>query len=455
MKKLLISIFTVLFMVNTTFASFAQGEYGDKFEEALETIYENYYYNSDITKEKLYEMALSGMLGSLDKYSEFIPKSETEEFYNLVNNVYVGIGVVLAVEDKKTKIERVIDEGPASKAGVKVNDIIKEIDGKDVNDLSLVEIAKMCRGESGTTVEIVFIRNDAELTLKIVREKVQLKAAWEEDISSYLKDVDKEKSSKIGMIVIDSFTETVHEEIEQIMNSFEERGIKNVIVDLRDNSGGYIHSAVKSSEFFTGTCYAVILKDNKGGFQKYISADRKEGRNIVAIINENSASATEFVAQAIREDGGTLVGEKTYGKGVAQTLFTMEDGSELKLTTYSFYSGEDVQIDKVGVEPDIKVEMPKYVKNVSKFHFGDSYDEVLDLEKNLTYLGYDVGVPDKYYGAKTVKAVKDIQANNGLYSYGVCDYTTQDMINKLVMDKVMVDDVQLKTALKQLIENME
>ena len=434
-------------------AEVTRSSYGEEIDAIINTIMDKYLDRDELTEEQLYEAALKGIFDELDTYSRYIPGSDSVEFTNGLNNTYVGIGVQMTIEGNDIIITRVFFNGPAEGAGVLVHDKIIGVEGQSVIGFTTQEVAKLILGDVDTDVTITFDRGGYVFDTTITRATVVINAVDQMDIKTIAPDMDESTASKIGYIKIESFTDRVDRELKPILKSFEEEGKTHLLLDLRDNGGGYVDSAVAVCDLLVPEGPVLRFINNEGREIVYMSDNSDPAFEIVALINGNSASATEFVAAAIQETGiGKLVGETTFGKGVAQYIYELDDGAIVKLTQEAFYSGNNVAIHGIGVSPDIEVSIPAYLTKQDKFHQGFSYDEVLQLEEILLYLGYTVDSPDRVYDQVTVEAVKLFQSDMGLYPYGIADFTTQDRLNQALIEGVRANDLQLEAGIETLLE---
>lgn len=427
--------------------------YGDQLESVMQTILDKYLDKDEISAQSLYEAAMDGMFNSLDKYSTYMPADTSTSFTNSLNNTYVGIGVQLLQEGDYVTVTRVFFNGPAQKAGLIVNDKIIGVNGESIIGFTPQEAANLILGDEGSGVTLTIDRSGYVFDLVIVRGTVVINAIDHLDIRTVKPDIDTEVASKIGYLKIESFTSGVDDELEPILSQFKSEGKTHLLLDLRDNGGGYVDAAVNVLDMLVPEGPVLRFVNNEGREIVYRSNNQSVDFGVVVLINDNSASATEFVAASIQESGtGILVGETTYGKGVAQYLYNQPDGGLVKLTQEAFYSGNNVAIQGIGVTPDILVEIPDYLTKLAKYHYGEQYPEVVQVEKILNYLGYKVNAPDETYDWTTYKAVEQFQADQGMYAYGVCDFGTQDALNRALIESVRENDVQLTTGIEAIIE---
>jgi carboxyl-terminal processing protease len=231
-----------------------------------------------------------------------------------------------------------------------------------------------------------------------------------------------------------------------------------LILDMRDNGGGYVSTAVNVAKTIIPEG-PIVYFENSDGTERVYSSSLDEDEvpfEIVALVNKHSASATEFVAGAIKDSGvGELVGETTYGKGVAQFMFDYEFGYKLKLTMEEFFTRDKNKINKIGVDPDYFVEIPDYLIGNTRYFINDQLSEVIEIEKVLNHLGYNVGNPDFLFDQKTFDAIKQFQIDQGLYGYGVCDLTTQTKLNEALQASIEAKDPQLNTAVSLILNKID
>ncbi|MBC7960578.1 MAG: S41 family peptidase [Vallitaleaceae bacterium] len=439
-------------------------EYEVLFKQVMDLIQKSYLNNKQVTQKDLFEAAMKGMFDKLDPYSEFLTPVENENFSNSINATFVGIGVQLLQVGDYATITNVFKESPAMKAGVLKGDYFKKVNGLDVAKMPVENVVKLVVGEAGTTVTIVFGRGATEYTVDIVREKVTVSTVETVDVIQLNKRLTSAQASKIGYISLSSFSETAPALFAKALQIQKEKGAKYLILDMRDNGGGYVSSAVDMAKAVVPKGGIVSFVDNTGSEYTYKSELAEAPFEIVALVNEYSASATEFFAGAIQDSRvGTLVGETTYGKGVAQYLMelttdsnplTVDNNYTIKLTEEEFFTRNHHKVNEIGITPDYVVEIPSFVLGGSKYYFNDKAEEIVAIEKVLAYLGYKVGVPDTVFDKMTFAAVKKFQADHKLYSYGVCDITTQKILNEALQKSVLEKDPQLDKAFELILQKM-
>ncbi len=317
------------------------------------------YYMGEIDEEKLREGAIAGYVDGLgDEYSEYITKSEYENFSANVMGNYVGIGIYMAVykDTNEVLVVSPIKNSPAEKAGILSGDIIKKVNGVEYKGAEgLEEAAAKIKGEAGTTVNLEISRDGKILTFDITREKVIMNPVASEVLES-----------DIGYIQVTSFDEDCSKEFKKKYEELAAKGIKSLIIDLRNNGGGIVQEALTMADYIVPKDKKLMITINKkeNEEEKIAKADPIINMPIIVLINENSASASEIFVGALKDNElARTVGIKTYGKGVIQEVLKLTDGSALKLTIEEYYTPNHNKINKVGITPDEEVKLPEGVKN--------------------------------------------------------------------------------------------
>ncbi len=309
-------------------------------------------YAGDLDLEKLLEGLKSGLAGaSGDPYTEFLNPDEAQRFSNELSGSFSGIGAELSKDAKTEDIVVVapIAGYPAEKAGLKAKDVITAVDGKSSSGLSISEAVNLIRGPEGTEVKLKVLRNGSEeLEFNITRMKITIPSVE----SKVLK-------ANIGYVRISTFIDNTSSLARQAIEGLKTQNIKGLVLDLRDNPGGLLDSAIDISGLWLNN--KIVLYEKRG--DKVVKTFRSENNPIieglptVVLINEGSASASEIVAGALRDNSvATLIGQKSFGKGSVQQLIKLSDGSELKVTIAKWYTPGDKNIDKEGITPDKKVD---------------------------------------------------------------------------------------------------
>lgn len=297
--------------------------------------------------KKAKDAALKAIVASLgDEYSEYLTKKETAAWESYLNGEFSGIGISFQKNDNgEYQVTEVFKNSPAENAGIKSGDIILKVDGK-LYDTS-EEMSEHIRGKNGTKVELVLRRDNKEINATMTRETVKEKTVY-----------GKVLDDGSGYILIKSFEEGTSEEFETELSAFEKQGVKSMVIDLRDNGGGYIDEGIKIADRLLKEGTITYMEDVNGK-RKYYNSDEKATKiKYVVLVNENTASTSEILTAAIKDNkGGRIVGTKTFGKGIVQETTKFKDGSSLKLTVLRYFSPKGKVIHKKGIVPDVKVDL--------------------------------------------------------------------------------------------------
>ena len=314
----------------------------------------------EIDDEKLRENAIKGYVEGLeDEYTEYMTKEEVEDFYEQALGNFDGIGIYMA-EDKETNAIMVISpikNSPAFKAGILPGDLIVKVDDISCVGEASGEVSKRIKGEPGTSVKLEIVRNNSEtIIFDIVREQIKLHFVEGEVLEN-----------SIGYMEVVSFDEETSTQFKAKYEELKAQNIKGLIIDLRNNPGGLVDEALAVADMFVPYGEKTLLTVNRAGEKKeYKSKDEYMiDIPVVILVNENSASASEILAGTLKDYGkATIVGTKTYGKGVIQEFLRLADGSGLKITTSEYLTPKENKINKIGIEPDHNIELPEDVINV-------------------------------------------------------------------------------------------
>lgn len=356
-RKIIVSaILLVVFTFTATAGGFVyllKGNFPDvvstlKFFRAMQIVKARYV--EPVDTETLVAGAVKGMVSSLgDPHSIYMDAKMYKDFMVETEGSFGGVGMVLGVKDKILTVVSPIEGTPSDKAGIKSGDQILKIDGKDTKDMALDEAVNKIRGPEGTTVTLAIRHeNEPAKEVALTRSNIQIKTV-----------AGKMLPDKIGYIRISMFNENTGSDFNQKYKELEAEGMKGIILDLRDNPGGLLDESVKVASKFVpkGPVVSVVTRD---GHRETHSSNLEAVKYPVAVlVNGGSASASEIVSGAIQDTAsGTLIGTKTYGKGSVQTVLRL-DGGAIKLTIAKYLTPNDRSINGIGIEPDIKVEMPK------------------------------------------------------------------------------------------------
>jgi carboxyl-terminal processing protease len=314
------------------------------------------YYLGDVDWDRLQVDSPEALVAELgDPHSEYLKAEEMEEFISSIEGNYAGIGVYLNAGQSADGIEisGIIPNSPADQAGIKTGDIIVRVNRKSLEGLDLDSIQEILLGPAGTRVEVEVRRGKEHHELILQRELIQIP-----QLSCTQLDFNT------AYIDIDSFSESAGQDLLQIMATCREKGADKWIIDLRGNPGGYINTAVDVAGIFLGPSIVTVLEEREGIITYQApEPDLQFSDPLLILLDENSASAAEILAAAIKDyHQGVLLGQCSYGKGTAQSIFPLSNGDYLKLTTARFYSPLGYTINGIGVEPDLPLKSRDMIK---------------------------------------------------------------------------------------------
>ncbi|MDR0744483.1 MAG: S41 family peptidase [Holosporales bacterium] len=317
-------------------------------KDVIEEIRNNY--AGEITREKLEEGAINGMLESLDAHSMYISQDEFEAFYKSTRGVFLGIGIeTKQLKDSTIEIISIINDSPASKAGLKIGDVITKMDEKSINELSMKEIISKFSSDSALKIKLSVVRNKNE------KFEINLKKSFIQ-----IQSVKLSFSSDIAIIKITHFNEGTVVGVTNVIKNITKKKSTAVILDLRNNPGGILEQAIEVSDLFLDHGKIVEFQSRHPEESKIIYADDIDLLNhlpMVTIIDANTASGAELVAAALGENKRSIIiGTKSYGKGSLQTIIPIPGRGAMKLTTAYFISPNGNKINQNGITPDIEIE---------------------------------------------------------------------------------------------------
>lgn len=324
-----------------------------EFEEVYDLINDTYY--KDVDKKTLIEGAINGMLDSLDDpHTSYFNKSETDNFNELMNGSYEGIGAEISLNQSGDVIVfSVFKNSPADEAGLKFNDIILEVNDKSTKGMSTTEVVALIKDQNKKNAKIKISRNGEEITFDITKRVVVI-----ESVESKTYEVN---GKKIGYVIINNFANNTYEQFRSNIESLEKENISGLVIDVRGNSGGYLHSVTSMLDMFLPKGTVIYQIADKKTTYKY-TATTNESRNypISVLADKSSASASEILAIGLKESyGADVIGTSTYGKGTVQTTKDLSSGGMIKYTIQKWLSPKGNWINEVGVEPTIKIELSK------------------------------------------------------------------------------------------------
>ena len=373
--KKFINTFLFLFIfINTSYSDNTNELYKkiDLFSEVLEKIQNEYV--DEINQADVMDSAINGVLQSLDPYSSYMNPEIFDEMQTETSGKFGGLGIEVSMESGVVKVISPIDDTPASKAGIKSGDFIVKINDEQVQGKTLMEAVNLMRGEVGTPIKLTVRRKGEKkaIIFNITRQIIEIK-------SVVSKVIDKE----VGYLRLRAFNENSDVQLKKQISKLEkENKLTGYILDLRNNPGGLLSQAVKISDFFLHDGEIVSTKGRKSRENRKFFAkkgDRIDGKPLVVLINNGSASASEIVAGALQDQKrAILIGEATYGKGSVQSIIPLKNNGAIRLTISKYYLPSGRSISEVGITPDIKVS-----EEGDKFVINSETDNQLNYAINL------------------------------------------------------------------------
>ena len=323
------------------------------------------YYYDEVDQETAAEGLYTGLVDSLgDPYSRYFTKEEYRDYLNSSNGTYYGIGAVLTqnTQTGEISISRVYEGSPANEAGLKAGDVFVSADEFDAEGADLSEFVTHVKGDEGTTVKITVLRDGKEKTFTVERRKVEVPTVEHQMLQG-----------NTGYIEILEFDAVTTDQFETALEDLKKQGMTSLIVDLRDNPGGMVTSVTEILDTILPKGLLVYTQDKDGNKKEYKSDKRELGLPLAVLVNENSASASEIFAGAVKDyEYGTIIGTTTFGKGIVQVLTPLSDGSAIKVTTAKYFTPNGNYIHGVGIDPDIELE----------FEYQGDEDEDYDIMKD-------------------------------------------------------------------------
>ncbi|MEH7075398.1 S41 family peptidase [Neobacillus drentensis] len=425
----------------------------DKLYEAFDTLKSGYY--KKIDQKKAINGAINGMVESLDDpYSDYMSNEEAESFHGSISSSFEGIGAEIQEKDGHIVIVSPIKGSPAEKAGLKPNDMIMSVNGKSLQGMNSTQAVTLIRGKKGTKVELSIQRpgTSAPMTVPIIRDEIPIETVYGEMVGD-----------GVAKVQITSFSSNTSKELVEKLNELQGKGMKGLVLDLRQNPGGLLDQAISISSMFVPKGKLILKVEDRDGKIKEYPSQNEGNPNLplVVLIDKGSASASEILSAAVKESAGVkLVGEKSFGKGTVQTASDFKDGSNLKFTTAKWLTPNGNWIHKKGINPDVAVALPDYasltiINPDKELKKSTSGTEVQTAQKMLKAVGYDPGRTDGFFDKKTKAAVTAFQKAQKLPANGVLKGDSTMKLMELLREKIKNNDTQLQAAIKELKETMK
>ena len=428
----------------------------NKLDSVYSILKYNWYFGTldENIDQHLVDRALYGMtVSEEDPHTTYMSSEELESFTTSIDLGFVGIGVQYTTADNLNMITRVFHNSPAEKSGVIAGDIIYRVDGMLVSEMEPDSLADYVKGEEGTNVTIEFLRDNEIIEKVITRGAVQNTAFGEM------------MENDIGYLEIYQFGSSTGYEVKEYLNLMSSMGMKKLILDLRDNTGGYLDAYEAVASYFVDeneTIMQQIYSDGSVDLSVSRGGKFENIEDIVILVNGNTASAAEVLTVCLQElrDDVTVLGTTTYGKGTVQVTHTFADGSAIKFTTSKWVSPSGVWVNGTGIEPDVTVELPEVLyytyarMEENEQYVYDSVSSYVKIaQQSLEFLDYDINRTDGYLDKATEAQLIAFQKEFGCQQLGVLDTETFEALIAQVTKRWSIEkeaDNQLQAALSVL-----
>ena len=421
--------------------------------EAFDKLNDSYY--TDLDSETLVKGAINGMFDAIeDPYTDYQDVEEATSFNESLSSSFEGIGAEIQESDGYIKVVSPIKNSPAEKAGLLPQDLILTVDGESIKGLSANEAVLLIRGEKGTKVTLSVQRGkDTEpFDVTIVRDVIPIETVYG--------DLDEDK---IAHIQVTSFSEDTAKELTTMLADFDNQGMEGIVLDLRQNPGGYLTAAVEIANLFLDEGQTILQVQSKEGNPEVYKTDSgvKYEQPLTVLIDDGSASASEILAAAISENGrGKLVGVKSFGKGTVQTVEQLNDGSNLKYTNAKWLTPKGNWIHEKGISPTVEVAYPDYMQltyidSEQEFKEGSANASIKSAKGMLKALGYEVGEVNETFDNTLTNAVKQFQTDHELKVTGVLTGDTTTSLMTALSEYAEANDPMEAKAKKLLLAKLK
>jgi carboxyl-terminal processing protease len=353
----LTTIFLSIFSGLLLFSSFNQSFNSKSFSKPRPTVRDEilslikeYSIKDFPTDKEIQEAELRGLVSSLkDPYTAYFPAVENENFKNNLNQRYEGVGILFETIKNQIFVKQVFENSPAKKSGVKNGDILQKVNSEDITGQEIGVVAEKIRGEKGTEVVLQFLRGNEVKEFRITRDKIELE----------LVSLNFLENDTIARLKITSFGDNMSSLMEEKIKLIKEKPVKTIIVDVTGNSGGLLSETIEVASYFMPENQVVVREQTKDS-KKVLRSNFKETNlldyEVVVMVDEFSASASEILAGALRDNRNSkLIGRKTFGKGTVQQIFDLSNSDSLKLTIAKWFTPNETEIDQIGLKPDVEV----------------------------------------------------------------------------------------------------
>lgn len=408
--------------------------------------------DESVTRESLIEGAYRGIFESLDEHSVYFNAEEYKEFVESSTGEFGGIGISVTKKDKYIEVISPIKDTPGDRADIKSGDQIIKVDGEDITSWELHEAVDVMRGEPGEAVVLTIKRNQRIFDVTIIREIIEIVSVES-----------KMLENGIGYLQIKQFSEGSSQEVKDALFDLKSNNAKGLIIDLRNNPGGYLDEVVLIADYFIDAGENIVHIDYQSQNDRSYITENLDlfDKEIVVLVNEGSASASEILTGAIKDNNeGTIIGTKTYGKGTVQTLIKLPNNAGMKVTVAEYMTAGKKSINKIGIVPDISIDLPSLDENNErtkyfiplevdkKIYYGDYSIEVYGIQQRLNFLGENLEL-DAKFGMNTLSALNRYQKQNDMEETKFIDKSLIDKLLKSVdLFSNNFEDVQLNKAIE-------
>ena len=348
-------------------------KYVNEFIKTYNKLLDEYY--EDLDENKLVDAAINGMLTYAgDDYTIYLNENATDALNDKLDGTYEGIGVRISLNnDNNIVVYEVFDDTPASKAGILEGDILKSINNESLEGKTPENAVDLIKKNNNDKFTLTVLRNGEELNFELERKLIIVPA-----INSSIKEIN---NKKIGYIYIGSFSSTVDTQVASTLIKMESEGIDSLIIDVRDNTGGYLSSCTNIVELFLEKNKLMYIVNSKKSSDKYKdTTDEKREYDIIVLVNGNTASASEILAGALKYSyGAKIIGTKTFGKGKVQTVDTLDDGTMIKYTSAKWSMPNGECIDEIGIVPDMEIELDQEYLDNPTYETDNQLNEALRI----------------------------------------------------------------------------
>ena len=409
--------------------------------DAIETIVADY--NGDIDYDKLIKAALHGMSNVLDENSAYLETADFEEFIADIKPTRLMFGIVFQkLSDGKIRIRQIYDGSSAIDVGLKIGDILVSANGTSVAGMTVMEAIEEINKIKGNVANVVFSRDDKEMKVALEKRELVNKTVFIYKIEDILDNKDLKETANMRLVQLSAVGENSDEEMKAAIEELKAQGVTKIILDLRGNAGGDFEVGINLCKMLVskGAVLSKIEGDNR--VRTYYSVQEKAPFDeIVVLVDGYTASAAEMIAACLKDKGSAIVGQQTYGKASIQTVYYTYEGS-FKLTTGEYLSPLGAKVNKIGIAPTVKVDMPEFLN----YTLETSSADIGQVKKLLAFCGYEVGSINETYDDAAKAAVIKAKTDRGLEATEKIDIYVKDAFNDMYIEVLEQKDFMLEVA---------